>query len=129
MRSFAAGEQLHHERSFTDADVLAFLELSGDRGRHHAAPGPDGRRMVHGLLTATIPTKLGGDLDYLAREMRFEFLRPVYTGDAIRCEVTIDEVEPGPDRVRLVLSGICRDPQGREVLRFWSRGVVRADPA
>jgi len=126
MRSFAVGDQLVHERTFTDADVIAFLEISEDRGRHHADPDPDGRRLVHGLLTATIPTKLGGDLDFLAREMRFEFLRPVYTGDTIRCVITIDEVDVKPDRTRLAMTGICRDQRGDEVMRFFTRGVVRA---
>ncbi len=33
--------------------------------------------MVHGLMTASIGTKIGGDLNYIAREMVSEFLRPV----------------------------------------------------
>ncbi len=41
--------------------------------------------MAHGLLTATLPTKLGGDLNYIARTMEFEFLRPVYAGEELRC--------------------------------------------
>ena len=49
--------------------------------------------MVQGLLTATLPTKVGGDWNYIAREMNFEFLRPVFTGDTIRCEVTITQLE------------------------------------
>ena len=126
MRNFAVGDEFIHERTFSDADVIAFLAISEDRGRHHDIPGPDGRRLVHGLLTATIPTKIGGDLDYLAREMRFEFLRPVYTGDTIRCVVTVEEVDARPDRTRLVLRGICRDQTGAEVMRFFTRGVVRA---
>ncbi len=46
--------------------------------------------IVHGLLTTTLPTKIGGDLNYIARQMVFEFLWPVFTGDTIRCEVTIN---------------------------------------
>jgi acyl dehydratase len=125
MRSFTVGEQLVYERMFSDQDVLDFTKVSGDAGIHHVAPGPDGRRLVQGLLTATIPTKLGGDLDYLAREMHFEFLRPVYTGDAIRCVVTIREVDVQPDRVRLVLDGTCTNQHGEVVLAIATRGVVR----
>jgi 3-hydroxybutyryl-CoA dehydratase len=125
MRSFAVGDRFVHERTFTEADVVAFLAISEDRGRHHAEAAPDGRRLVHGLLTATIPTKIGGDLDYLAREMRFEFLRPVYTGDTVRCVVTVDEVDADPRRTRLVMSGTCHDQHGDEVMRFFTRGVIR----
>lgn len=49
--------------------------------------------MVQGLLTATLPTKIGGDANVLARTMNFEFLKPVFTGDTILCEVTIDRYE------------------------------------
>ena len=47
--------------------------------------------MVHGLLTATLPTKIGGDLNLIANEMIFRFHRPVFAGDTIRCEVTLTE--------------------------------------
>lgn len=125
MRQFAVGDVFVHERTFDHDDVLAFIRFSGDAGAHHATPGADGRRLVHGLLTATIPTKIGGDLDFLAREMQFEFLRPVYTVDAIRCELAITEVDARVDRVRLALAGGCRNQHGDEVLRFATRGVVR----
>jgi 3-hydroxybutyryl-CoA dehydratase len=121
----AVGQTMTFERTFDHDDVLAFLRVSHDAGAHHAAPGPDGRRLVHGLLTATIPTKLGGDLDYLAREMHFEFTRAVYTGDTISCTLTITELEERADRYRLALSGAATNQHGEEVLRFASRGVVR----
>ena len=124
MRVFEVGQVLTHERSFTDEDVLAFQRISGDAGRHHVNPDAMGRRVVHGLLTATIPTKLGGDLDYLAREMNFEFLRPVFTGDTIRCALEITEVLHEAGRARLTMVGVCRNQDGKEVLRFSTRGVV-----
>jgi acyl dehydratase len=124
MRTFAAGQAWTHERSFSHEDVLAFLRISGDTGRHHAEAGADGRRIVHGLLTATIPTKLGGDLDYLAREMRFDFLRPVFTGDTIRCVMTVVEAAHERSRWKLRLDGTCTNQDGVEVLHFASHGVV-----
>jgi 3-hydroxybutyryl-CoA dehydratase len=123
-RHLQVGQVLAHERTFIDEDVDAFQRLSGDEGRHHRKPDAQGRRVVHGLLTATIPTKLGGDIDFVGREMVFEFLRPVYVGDAIRCEMTIDEVVKEEGRMRLAMSGSCRNQAGKEVLRFSSRGVV-----
>jgi acyl dehydratase len=127
MRVFEVGQVLTHERSFTDEDVLAFQRLSGDSGRHHVKPGASGRRMVHGLLTASIPTKLGGDIDYLAREMHFEFLRPVFVGDTVRCSAEITEVLRETGRVRLTMAGACSNQSGKEVLRFSTRGVVLDD--
>ena len=80
---------------------------------------------MHGLLTATLPTKLGGDLDYIAADMHFDFLAPVYTGDLIRCELRIDESVRGERNTRVRISGACVNQHGQEVLRFTSRGVIR----
>jgi len=124
-RVFEIGQVLTHERSFTDDDVLDFQRVSGDEGRHHVTPDATGRRVVHGLLSACIPTKIGGDLDYLAREMTFEFLRPVFTGDTIRCRLEITEVVRETDRTRLAMVGACHNQSGKEVMRFSTRGLVR----
>ncbi len=78
------GQRVTHERTFTAKDVELFAELSGDRGMHHMQPDSEGRTMVQGLLTATVPTKLGGDINFIAREMAFEFVRPVFVGDTVR---------------------------------------------
>lgn len=56
---------------------------------HHITPDEQGRLVVQGLLTSTLPTKVGGDHNLLARKMNFEFLRPVYTEDTIICEERI----------------------------------------
>jgi len=124
VRAMQIGEVLSWERSFTVEDVRAFAQLTGDHGRHHEAPDAQGRLLVHGLLTASLPTKLGGDMSFVAREMRFEFLRPVYTGELIRCTVTVIKLEKAADRTRLELTLACVNPDGREVLRGGCVGVV-----
>jgi 3-hydroxybutyryl-CoA dehydratase len=40
---------------------------------HHVTPDEKGRLMVHGLLTATGLTKIGGDMNFLARERTSNF--------------------------------------------------------
>ncbi|MBI2835964.1 MAG: enoyl-CoA hydratase [Acidobacteria bacterium] len=112
------------ERIFTEEDVLAFARVTGDQGMHHGQRDADGRLMVHGLLTASIPTKIGGEMDYVAREMVFEFLRPVFTGHIIHCEVRIDDVQVVQGRTNLVASGFCRNQDGRDVMVFRTRGVI-----
>jgi 3-hydroxybutyryl-CoA dehydratase len=121
---FQVGEVSVYERCFTVEDVRAFQRVSGDAGRHHTEPDAQGRLVVHGLLTASLPTKLGGDIDFLAQEMTFEFLRPVFTGDAVRCEMILEEVVPEAARTRLTARGACKNQHGKEVLRFVTRGVV-----
>lgn len=113
------------ERTFTIEDVQLFARVSGDQGIHHMEPDAQGRLLVHGLLTATVPTKLGGDLNFIARTMTFEFLRPVFTGDTIRCENTITYLEKQEGRTLMESSIICRNQHGKEVLTGHARGIIR----
>jgi acyl dehydratase len=119
------GHKLVAERAFTVEDVRAFTRISGDAGAHHVELDAEGRLMVHGLLTCTILTGLGGTLNYLAREMHFEFIRPVFTGDTIRAELTIDTVDEQPGATLLTGTALCTNQHGKEVLKAKTNGVVR----
>ena len=119
----AEGTVVRHERTFTREDVRGFADLSGDHGAHHEEPDDEGRLVVHGLLTATLPTKVGGDLDVLARTMELEFHRPVHTGERIVCEVTIESVDHGEGRADLSAGVTCRT-DGEVALTGGFDGVV-----
>ncbi|MBO0781215.1 MAG: enoyl-CoA hydratase [Ktedonobacteraceae bacterium] len=118
------GDVTAWERTFTQEDVIQFGQISGDQGIHHVAPDEQGRLMVQGLLTATLPTKLGGDLNFIARQLTFEFLRPVFTGDTIRCESTITQLEQDGERIRMSTAFACRNQHGKEVLKGSAYGVI-----
>jgi 3-hydroxybutyryl-CoA dehydratase len=113
------------ERTFTVEDVRLFGQLSGDQGIHHVEPDEQGRLMVQGLLTATLPTKLVGDMNYIARELVFEFLRPVFTGDTIRCESTITHLEKADGHTKMAAEWVCRNQQGKEVMTGHTHGITR----
>ena len=105
------------------------MELSGDRGAHHRDKDAQGRLLAHGLLTATLPTKLGGDLDYIARTMTFEFLRPVYAGDALCCVGVVDSVKPGRAFTRVGFSFTVTNQDSATVLKGTSSGVIAVPKA
>ena len=119
------GDHISWQRTFTEADIRAFTELSGDAGEHHLMADTQGRLMAHGLLTATIPTKIGGDMNFIAREMTFQFYRPVFSGDTIVCDVALAEYEPGDQFTNVATTFICRNQQGKEVMTGTARGVIR----
>lgn len=121
-----AGQKATYQRTFTADDVKAFAELSGDRGVHHVEADIYGRIMVQGLLTATVPTKLGGDMNYIARHMVFDFVRPVFAGDTITCEGKVEKVEPAEGRLNVLLSFVCRNQGGKEVMHGTTEGIIRA---
>jgi len=119
------GDVISWERTFTEDDVRDFARLSGDQGTHHLERDAQGKLMVHGLLTASLPTKIGGDLNLIAREMKFQFLRPVFVGDTIQCNVTLVVFEPGEDFNKVASSIVCRNQHGKEVLAGEASGIIR----
>ena len=91
------GETYTETRTFRPEDVDQFAALSGDDQARHTEPDAEGRRMVQGLLTASLLTSIGGDLEVLASRMELQFQRPVYTGERLVCELTVASVDPRPD--------------------------------
>lgn len=107
MSDLTDGDVYTYERTFTTADVREFAELSEDRQPRHLEPDDEGRLLLHGLLTATLVTKIGGDHEVMATRMDFEFQRPVYTGQLVRCRWTNESVERQSDRINLEISAEC----------------------
>jgi 3-hydroxybutyryl-CoA dehydratase len=119
------GDIIRFERMFTKEDVEIFTKVSWDEGDHHIHPDEQGRLVIQGLLTATLPTKIGGENNVLARKMNFEFLRPVFTGDTILCEVRIEELEPRDNnRTSIMATFQCTNQNEKQVLRGNFAGVI-----
>ncbi|WP_423798332.1 FAS1-like dehydratase domain-containing protein [Neobacillus sp. SAB-20_R2A] len=119
------GDIITFERTFKQEDVEMFTKVSMDEGNHHITPDEQGRLVVQGLLTATLPTKVGGDYNVLARTMNFEFLRPVFTGDTIICEVTIEQFEKQDNnRTAIMATFLCTNQNEKEVLKGNFAGVI-----
>jgi len=92
------GARATRERTITDADIVRFAEVSGDRNPVHldeeyAARSPFGRRVAHGFLTGSmISAIIGMDLPgpgsiYLGQTMKF--LAPVAIGDTVTVSVEV----------------------------------------
>ena len=121
------GETHTFERRFTKEDVEQFAAVSGDTQPRHTEPDEDGRVMVQGLLTATMPTKLGGDVEVLAHSMDLQFLKPVYTGEEITCRSMTDTVTERDDRYEVTFDVVCEDEDGEAVLRATIDGMIFKD--
>ncbi|HUJ73884.1 MAG TPA: MaoC/PaaZ C-terminal domain-containing protein [bacterium] len=93
-------------RIITQADMEAMIRLSGDQGGYHVDESfarRVGFRTVitPGLLQASMVTKLGGDINFLAREVTFSYLKPVYVGDELEVVWEVLEVEREKNRIRV----------------------------
>ncbi len=93
-----AGDRFSVTRTFSQAETEAFGDLTRDYNPVHydkAFAGIKGydRLILHGLLTASMICEIGGQLAWLATRMDFQYLKPVYFGDTITCQLTINELD------------------------------------
>jgi 3-hydroxybutyryl-CoA dehydratase len=119
------GDTLTWQRTFTEDEIRTFGSLSGDEGIHHVQTDAQGRLMVQGLLTATLPTKIGGDVNFIASEITIRFRRPVYAGDTIECKVTITGLTEVKGVTQVRSSWQCRNQHNKEVMSGHAVGVIR----
>lgn len=123
--SIKVGDVFKYERRFTEEEVFEFANITGDKGRHHMEYDENGRLMVHGLLTASIGTKVGEELHYIARELVSEFIRPVFAGDTITCELTLTNIEQMEGYKKVSIESVYRNQNEKTVLVGTSYGVIR----
>jgi 3-hydroxybutyryl-CoA dehydratase len=106
-------------RTLTEGDMAMFIGATWDVNPLHtdetyARASRFGRRIVPGLLVASLMTHLGGLWGFLATRMDFRFLAPVYPGETITAEGTVVELDTSRNWVRLQCT--CRNESGQEVL-------------
>lgn len=105
--------------------MALFCGVTGDYNPYHldetfAQSSWYGRRIISGLLTGSMLTHIGGLLGFLATEMSFHYLAPVFVGDTITCTVTMVE----KDEARRVVAGTVSyvNQDGVEVLTAQFKG-------
>jgi 3-hydroxybutyryl-CoA dehydratase len=108
-------------KTIASSDVVGFAQLTGDRNpihlsEHFAAKTTFGRRIAHGLYTASlISAVLGTRLPgpgavYISQTLNFR--APVKIGDTVTVTVTVAELMPEKRRARLS----CTCAVGEEVV-------------
>jgi 3-hydroxybutyryl-CoA dehydratase len=121
----ALGAKACFTRTLTEADVALFIGTTWDVNPLHSdelycSATPFKHRIVPGLLTASLLTHLGGLWAFLATEMDFHFLAPVYVGDSITAEGEVAELNAQTGAV--LLRCTCTNQDGKQVLRADVRG-------
>jgi 3-hydroxybutyryl-CoA dehydratase len=107
---------LSAERSHvvTEADIVAFAEVSGDFNPVHmdeafAATTPFGGRIAHGMLSAAyISALIAGELPgagtiYMSQSLRFR--RPVRIGDEVVTRIEVVAIDA--EKARVTLATVC----------------------
>ena len=117
------GDTATRAKTFTDEDVRAFAELTGDHNPVHlddeyAATTRFGRRIAHGMLAASlISAALANELPgrgtvYLSQTLKFT--APVFPGDTVEARVTVKQVRE--DKPVVTLETVCTNQRGETVI-------------
>ena len=105
---FAVGQHATFTKTFTEADVEKFIEVTGDVNPLHvndafAAQTPFGRRVLHGMLTASLFSTMVGMLipgtGAIYRSQTLTFLRPVFIGDTITAHFVVRAIDRAKHRL------------------------------
>ena len=92
------GDTYKYRRTFTQEETKLFGDITRDYNPVHCdlrwtgAKGFDGL-ICHGLLVGSMICEFGGQVGWLATGMNFKYIKPVYFGDTIECEITITRIE------------------------------------
>ena len=108
IEQLSVGQSAQSEKTVTQADIVAFADISGDHNPVHldaafAATTPFKGIIAHGMLSASfISAILGTELPgegtiYLGQNLKF--LAPVRIGDTVRTVVTVKEIVAEKRRV------------------------------
>lgn len=109
------GMSANYSQTITDADIKSFAGISGDNNPVHmcdeyAAASRFGRRIAHGLISASFFSSLfgtripGAGCVYVSQSLNFK--RPVYIGDTVTAAVTVKTVLKNKNRV--IFDTVCK---------------------
>lgn len=119
----AIGDSAERTYTITDSMIRSFADASGDHNPLHldddyAAMTPFGRRIAHGMLTASfVSAVLANDLPgpgtvYLGQDVKFK--APVYIDDTITARVEVTAYRE--DKRITTLKTTCTNQAGDTVL-------------
>lgn len=120
--TLTVGQEISRSKIITDADILAFSDISGDKNPVHlnqsyAEKTQFKKRIAHGLMSASYFSALfgmhlpGPGCVYVAQNLKF--LRPVYIGDTVKAIISITSIDIKKRRV--FFNTIC-EVAGKKVI-------------
>lgn len=123
IEDFEPGQHASITKTFTEADLQRFIEITGDVNPLHvdeefAASTPFGRRVLHGMLTASIFSTMVGMLlpgtGAIYRGQTLRFLLPVHLDETVTAHFVVRSV----DRIkhRLEIDAWIENEAGEHVI-------------
>jgi 3-hydroxybutyryl-CoA dehydratase len=110
IEDFEVGQHASFTKTFTEADLQRFIEITGDTNPLHvddafAATTPFGRRILHGMLTASIFSTMVGLLlpgtGAIYRSQTIKFLLPVYLDETVTAHFVVRSIDRAKHRMEI----------------------------
>jgi acyl dehydratase len=123
IEDFEPGQHVTLRKTFTEDDVRRFIEITDDRNPLHvdeefAARTQFGRRVLHGMLTASIFSTMVGMLlpgtGAIYRSQTINFLRPVHVGETVTAHFVIRSIDHA--KRRLTIDSWIENEEGERVV-------------
>ena len=134
IEDFEPGQKASFTKTFTDEDVARFVAITGDTNPLHvddafAAKSRFGRRVVHGMLAASVFSTMVGmrlpGTGAIYRAQTLRFLLPVYVGDTVTAHFVVRSVDRA--RHRLEIDAWIENAAGERVIEgTCEAGLLRA---
>jgi len=135
IEDFEVGQHASFTKTFTEADLQRFIEITGDTNPLHvddafAATTPFGRRILHGMLTASIFSTMVGMLlpgtGAIYRSQTIRFLLPVYLDETVTAHFVVRSIDRA--KHRLEIDAWIENEAGQHVIEgTCEAGLLRAD--
>jgi len=110
IEDFEVGQHASFTKTFTEADLQRFIEITSDTNPLHvddafAVATPFGRRILHGMLTASIFSTMVGMLipgtGAIYRSQTIRFLLPVYLNETVTAHFIIRSIDRAKHRMEI----------------------------
>jgi 3-hydroxybutyryl-CoA dehydratase len=107
---FHVDQHVTFTKTFTEDDLRRFIEITGDVNPLHvddefAAATPFGRRVLHGMLTASIFSTMVGMLlpgtGAIYRSQTLQFLLPVHVGETVAAHFVVRAIDRAKHRLEI----------------------------
>jgi acyl dehydratase len=107
---FEVGQHVTFAKTFTEDDLRRFIEITGDVNPLHvddefAAGTPFGRRVLHGMLTASIFSTMVGMLlpgtGAIYRSQTLTFLLPVHVDETVTAHFVVRSIDRAKHRLEI----------------------------
>jgi len=132
---FQIGQHVTFTKTFTEDDLRRFIEITGDVNPLHvddefAAGTPFGRRVLHGMLTASIFSTMVGMLlpgtGAIYRSQTIRFLLPVHLDETVTAHFVVRSVDRAKHRLEID-SWIENEAGERVIEGTCEAGLLRAN--